>query len=293
MGRAAQLSLSGEPQTGVLIRLRGLYPSLKTALQRVAESILAQPKLGIYGSVSEVATTAGVSDATVVRFCRTLGFRGFQDFKIAMARDLVELEPRLPEEVGDRDCARTVVRKVFQANIDGLRDSLEVLDMEAMADAARGMLQARRLLIIGVGTSGPIVMGAGNRFIRLGIDVHCCTDVHLMMMGAALLTPQDVLLVISHSGSSRDLLETARLAAGAGARVICITNNSLSPLTRLSDLVLLTSYRETRFRHEAIASRLSQDSVIDSLYTLMALAHPQAAQDNLAKIENAIVSKHS
>ncbi len=80
---------SRDPQSGALIRLRGVYPSLKTALQKVANLILRQPEMAIYASVNEVAAAAQVSEATVMRFCRTLGFKGFQDFKIALARELV------------------------------------------------------------------------------------------------------------------------------------------------------------------------------------------------------------
>ncbi len=280
-----------EAPAGALIRLRGLYPSLKAALCKVADVILARPELAIYASVNEVAAAAGVSEATVMRLCRLLGFRGFQDFKIALARELVTPLQRLHEEVSEGDDPATIVHKVFQANIAALQDTLAVLDMQAMQAAAQALLAARLILIIGVGTSGPIVTDAGNKFFRLGLLVRAVTDAHLMMMNAALLTPEDVLLAVSHSGSTRDPVETARTAKNAGARVICITNNSLSPLTKTADLVLVTASRETRFRQEAMASRLCQTSIIDSLYTLMALARPEEALRNLAKIENVIVTK--
>lgn len=280
-----------EVQAGALIRLRGLYPSLKAALRKVADLVLAKPEVAIYASVNEVAAAAKVSEATVMRLCRILGFRGFQDFKIALARELVSPLQRLHEEVSEGDDPATIVRKVFQANIAALQDTLEVLDMGAMAEAARRMLTARSLLLIGVGTSGPIVEDAANKFFRLGLNVKAITDAHLMMMAAALLTPEDVLLAVSHSGSTRDPVDTARVAKEAGAAVICITNNSLSPLTKVADLVLVTASRETRFRQEAMASRLCQTSIIDSLYTLMAVARPETALENLRKIENVIVTK--
>jgi len=276
---------------GTLIRLRGLYPSLKAALRKVADITLARPELAIYASVNEVAAAAGVSEATVMRLCRLLGFRGFQDFKIALARELVTPLQRLHEEVAEGDDTATIVHKVFQANVAALQDTLAVLDMEAMAKASQWLLRARSLLLIGVGTSGPIVTDAANKFFRLGLLVQAITDAHLMMMAAALLTPADVLLAVSHSGSTRDTVEAAKTAKSAGARVICITNNSLSPLTKTADLVLVTASRETRFRQEAMASRLCQTSILDSLYTLIALARPEEALQNLAKIENVIVMK--
>lgn len=291
MERALLAFSHRDPQSGALIRLRGLYPSLKAALRKVADLVLRKPELAIYASVNEVAAAAGVSEATVMRFCRTLGFRGFQDFKIALAREMVPPLQRLHEEVEEGDDPETVVRKVFQANIHALQDTLEVLDMKAMEQAAHLMLAAHQILLIGVGTSGPIVTDAANKLFRLGLRVVAHTDAHLMMMAAALLSPEDVLLAVSHSGSTKDPVETARVAKDAGARVICITNNSLSPLTKVADVVLVTASRETRFRQEAMASRLCQTSIIDSLYTLIALARPEEALKNLSRIENVIVTK--
>ena len=291
MDKDSPASPGRDPQPAALIRLRGLYPSLKTALQKVADVILRQPEMAIYASVNEVAAASGVSEATVMRFCRILGFRGFQDFKIALARELVSPLQRLHEEVSEGDEPAIVVRKVFQANIAALQDTLEVLNMNAMQQAAQLLLHARQILIIGVGASGPVVLDAGNKFLRLGLDVHCPVDAHLQMMAAALLSPEDVVLAISHSGSTREPVETARVARDAGAKVICLTNNSLSPLTRFSDLVLVTASQETRFRQEAIASRLGQISIIDSLFTLMAVSRPEKSLKNLAKIESVIAAK--
>ena len=285
------LPSSPESPAGTLIRLRGLYPSLKAALRKVADVTLARPELAIYASVNEVAAAAGVSEATVMRLCRLLGFRGFQDFKIALAREMVNPLQRLHEEVAEGDDTATIVHKVFQANVAALQDTLTVLDIEAMAQASQWLLAARSVLLIGVGTSGPIVTDAANKFFRLGLLVQAVTDAHLMMMAAALLTDRDVLVAVSHSGSTMDTAEAAKTAKNAGARVICITNNSLSPLTKTADLILVTASRETRFRQEAMASRLCQTSILDSLYTLMAVARPEAALSNLAKIENVIVTK--
>jgi RpiR family carbohydrate utilization transcriptional regulator len=291
LDRSTSLPDTPAAPAGALIRLRGLYPSLKAALRKVADVTLARPELAVYASVNEVAAAAGVSEATVMRLCRLLGFRGFQDFKIALARELVSPLQRLHEEVAEGDDPATIVRKVFQANLAALQDTLEVLDMQAMAAAAQWLQEARLILLIGVGTSSPNIEDAANKFSRLGLMVRAVSDAHLMMMAAALLTPADVLLAVSHSGNTRDPVETAGVARSVGARVICITNNSLSPLTKTADLVLATASRETRFRQEAMASRLCQTSIIDSLYTLIAMARPDEALQNLAKIENVIVTK--
>ena len=127
-----------DSQTGTLIRLRGLYPSLKTALRKVADVILRQPEMAIYASVNEVAAVAAVSEATVMRFCRILGFKGFQDFKIALAREMVIPSPRFQAEAGgEGEDDSAVVQKVFQTNTAALQDTLEILEIEAMREAAR------------------------------------------------------------------------------------------------------------------------------------------------------------
>ena len=171
-----------DPQTGTLIRLRGLYPSLKTALRKVADVILRQPEMAIYASVNEVAAVATVSEATVMRFCRILGFKGFQDFKIALAREMVIPSPRFHEEVGgEGEDDTAVVRKVFQTNTVALQDTLEILEIEAMKEAAQLLLTARQILVVGVGGSGPAVTYTGNRFLLLGLKA---TTVHRLLPDA-------------------------------------------------------------------------------------------------------------
>ena len=203
-------SANRDPQAGTLIRLRGLYPSLKTALRKVADVILRQPEMAIYASVNEVAAVAAVSEATVMRFCRILGFKGFQDFKIALAREMVMPSPRLQEEVGgagEDDIA--LVRKVFQTNGVALQDTLEILDIEAIKEAAQLLLTARQIIVIGVGGSGPAVTYAGNRFLLLGLRAYLCTDFYLMFMAASMLSRGDVVLAVSNLGTTREIVETA------------------------------------------------------------------------------------
>ncbi len=279
---------SRDPQAGALIRLRGLYPSLKSALQKVANVILRQPEMAIYASVNEVAAAAGVSEATVMRFCRTLGFKGFQDFKIALAREMVTPSQFPQEEVGIEDDPGIIIRKVVQGNIASLQDTLEVLEVEAMQRATQVFLEARRILVIGVSDSGPAVDYAVNRFFLLGLDVHLYTDLYQMMTAASLLGPADTLLAVSHAGGTREVVEAARIAKEAGARLITVTSNSLSPLSRLSDVVLVTASRESCPRQKVAASCVCQMVVIDCLFTLMYLARPEQAQANLAKIARVV-----
>lgn len=272
-----------DPQTGALIRLRGLYPSLKPALQKVGDLMLRQPEMAIYASVNEVAAAAAVSEATVMRFCRTLGFKGFQDFKIALAREMVTPRAPLHQEVIRGDDPGTAVTKVFQANVGELQDTLEILAMDTLDKAAQLLSNARHIIIIGMGESIPAVLYGGNRFLLLGLNVHPYTDFYLMLLAASRFSREDAVLALSHSGSTRELIETVQVAHDRGAGVIGITNNSLSPLARLAHLTLLTASRAFLFQKEDSASLLSQICLIDGLVALIYRARPEGVQENLAK----------
>lgn len=242
-------------------------------------------------SVSEVARRSGVSDATVVRFCRTLGFRGFQDLKITLARDLVSPLEALQEDLSPGDDVATVVRKAFQANVQAILATLEVLDPRAVGRAVELLGRARRILLIGVGTSGPNVLDAYNKFFRLGLPCRCQIDSHLQVMEAALLSRGDVVLAISHSGSTKDPIETLKVARGRGAWTLCITHNAMAPITHYADVVLVTASPETRYRHEALASRIAQQSIINALFLALSLPRLKQVTALQKRIEDAIVVK--
>ncbi|MFZ5449084.1 MAG: MurR/RpiR family transcriptional regulator [Thermodesulfobacteriota bacterium] len=277
-----------EAQTGTLIRLRGLYPSLKTALRKVADVILKQPEMAIYASVNEVAAAAAVSEATVMRFCRILGFKGFQDFKIALAREMVIPSARHHEAITAEDDV-ALVRKVFQINSAALQDTLEILDFEAIHNAAQFLLNARHIMVIGVSGSGPAVIYAGNRLLLQGLTARTYSDFYLMLMAASLLSSEDVLLAISNLGTTREILETAGIAREREARVICVTNNSLSPLARISSPALITASREMTMPEEAVAALPCQITILDALFALIAQAQGARSRQTLDGMEKAMV----
>ncbi|HEY9072849.1 MAG TPA: SIS domain-containing protein, partial [Desulfobaccales bacterium] len=154
--------------------------------------------------------------------------------------------------------------------------------------AVQILLNCRRLMVAGVSGSGPVVQYAGLRLIPLGLEVRGFTDFYQMLTFAALLTREDALLAISHSGSSREILDTVRVAKDQGARVIAITNNPLAPLNRIADLVLITSGRELPVPRDGLASLLCQITIIDCLFALLQRARPDETRDNLAKIQKAL-----
>ena len=272
-----------------LTRIRSSYPALAASEARVANWIMQQPQKIIHLSMAQVAQACSVSDTTVLRFCRNTGFQGYTDLKLSIARDVVSPTQIIHDDIAEGDGPAVVARKVFMSNIQALYDTLEVLDEGALIKAISLLTAARRILIVGVGTSGPIVHSMYNMLMRLGLNCKAETDSYLQLMEVALLGPGDVVVAISQSGSSIDSVLTLKQAKENGAATICITGNAQSSITDHADVTLLSVDREARI--EAIASRLAQVSIADALYVIMALNAIDSATQNEKRIWDALLPK--
>jgi len=272
-----------------LARIRSRLPALATAEQRVAQWVLQHPDEVIHMSMAQVARECGVSDTTVLRFCRAAGFQGYTDMKLSIVQDLATPTQLVHDDITEDDDALTIARKVFLSNIQALQDTLEVLDEEALVKAADMIASANQILIIGVGTSGPIVQDMYHMFFRLGFNVRAQTDSYLQLMEAALVGPGDVVVGISQSGSSTDPVLTLEEAKRNGAGTIVITGNAESPITKYADVTLLAVSRETRA--EAIASRIAQMTLVDALYVIISMRMLPITTHNENKIWKAIIRK--
>ena len=277
------------PSANSLARIRIKYPTLAASEARVATWVLQQPEEIMHLSMAQVAQACQVSDTTVLRFCRNTGFQGYTDLKLSVARDLTSPTQVIHDDIIEGDTPITIARKVFRANIQALNDTLEVLDEDALIKAIDLLTKARRTLIIGAGTSGPIVQSMFNMLFRLGLDCRAQTDSYLQLMEVAMLGPGDVVVGVSQSGSSVDPVLTLKQARKNGASTICITGNMQSPITKHADITLLSVAREARA--EAIAPRLAQATIVDALYVIMALNNIETAIQNEKSIWDALLPK--
>lgn len=222
-------------------------------------------------SVTEVAERAEASEGSVISLCRQLGARGFQQVKIALVRDLVQPVQFIHEDIARDDDMDTICRKVFHSGIQALRDSLSVLDPQALRTAVDTIRSAKRVEIYGIGSSAPIAEDTHYRMLRIGLDARVVIDSHIQAISASRCDPDVAVLTISHSGATHETVAATRLAKEAGARTIVITNFARSPIQAYADVVLFTMARETRFRTEAMTSRIAQLCVADALIAALAL----------------------
>lgn len=287
VGRTAGRAISSR---AVLARIRSVQPSLTHSEATVAALILTAPADAIPLGIEAVARRAGVSTATVLRFCQSLGFAGYKDFKIALAVEMGRSPAVVFEEVRASDTPMQIARKVFRADMQAIAQTLELLDEHALNRAVAVLNSARRIEIYGVGSSAPIAMDAYYRFLRIGLRVAVVTDSHMQAVSAALLESRDVALVISHTGRTKETLETARLARARGATVIVLTSFLRTPIREVANIVLVTATAETAFRVEAMASRIAHLSVIDVLYVSIASRRLERALATLERT-NAIIEE--
>jgi len=281
---------SGELKGG-LTRIKGILPSLFPAEQRVAEFILKNPRVIIHLSITEVARESGVSESTVVRFCQNLGYSGYHELKISLACDLITPMHQIHQDIEGGDSITQVIDKVFRADIEALHNTKKIIDIEEMKRATKAISSCHRLELFAVGNSLPIALDAEYRFIRIGLPCIVYQDAVTQAMSASLLTKGDVGLGISHSGSSKDVVETVRLAREAGATTICITNYSKSPITQISDIKFFTTSEETTFREEAMASRIAQLAIIDALYVGVAICRFEEALNSIKRTGQVLTDK--
>ncbi len=266
---------------GVIGRLQSLAPTLPPAARRVADVILAEPNRIIEMSITELAESAAVSEGSVVSLCRQVGARGFQQLKIVLARELVSDVQFIHEDLDPGDDTARVIAKIFQSNVDCIQATQKSLDLGAMEQAAAAIRTASRVEIYGIGSATPIALDAQYRLLRIGINATAQVDSHVQAISAARTGPDVAVIAISHSGSTIETIDATRLAREAGATTIVITSAMRSPITRFTDIVLNTVARETRFRTEAMTSRIAQLAIVDGLISLVAMADQDRATRTL------------
>ncbi|WP_432837829.1 MurR/RpiR family transcriptional regulator [Dactylosporangium sp. CA-092794] len=272
-------SASGRPPGSVTEMARAVSGSLAPGETRVVNALLALGPEVIHASVTEVAALAQTSVGTVVRASQSLGFKGFQAAKIALAQDLRPRDEGLPtDDIAAGDEPAAILAKLASGSADALRGTTASVDGAQLAAAVRTISDARRVLFLGVGTSAPLAQDAAYRLSTIGVDAQAPADVHVQHVCARLLRPGDVGVAVSHTGATKETLGAARAAKEAGATVIAVTSFSTTPLTTVADLVLVAGARETNFRVEAMASRMAHLLVLDALYTGVLLHDSERAR---------------
>lgn len=255
------------------------YERFFDAEKKIADYILDSKKAAVDMTVAELARASGTSDATVSRFCRRCGFKGYQDLKMALAKEIMEEERdslQVSNEI-DRGNLPQALQNILANKIAEMTGTIGMLDPDNLETILKILEHARIIQFAAVGNTVPVAMDGCFKFNQLGLCSICSTIWEAQMAGTYNLGPQDVVLIISNSGTSRRLVTLAEGAHENGARIIVITNNASSPLAALSDYQIITATREKLLTGEFWFSRIPAMLIIETLYLLLFVSKKNAA----------------
>ena len=271
--------------------LRSAYHGLTKSEQRIAEYIMEHADTIMEETIPRLASHTGSSEITVSRFCKKLGFSGLQSLKIALAAELSSEGDARYQEIHPEDSYAMLAEKVFQNISDGLTDTLKLLDYQAVEQAVDVLVKAKRIAVYGFGNSATVCRDIETRFLRFGMVVQAYADAHQQVTSASLLTSEDVVIAISHTGATIAMLDTVKVAKKNGATIIVITSYAKSSLAELADITLIGMGREVHYRSEAVASRLIHMAITDVLYTGSAMKIPARYRNNISRMRAVIAEK--
>ncbi|WP_213453419.1 MurR/RpiR family transcriptional regulator [Rhizomonospora bruguierae] len=256
---------------GLIVHISGLLPSLSPAEQRVARLVIADPADAARRTITDLATAAETSEATVIRFCRSVGMQGYPQLRIRLAAEAARrVEPPDARVVGGdippgADLAQIIATIAFN-DARAVEETAEQLDPAVCERVVEAITQAGRVEVYGAGASGFVASDFQQKLHRIGRTAFYWPDVHTALTSTALLSRGDVAIGISHTGTTADTVEVLEQARLRGATTVALTNFPRSPITEVADHVLTTAARETTYRSGAMASRLAQLTVIDCLF---------------------------
>ena len=273
-----------------LALIRSSIDSLRNSEKKVAKCVLGDPGAVVTASITELAEKAGTSEPTVIRFCRKIGLGGYMELRLNLARDLPSAQ-HIFENVNNADSLAEIAGKILNAHREAITNTLNKLNLDDLEAAVKALRLARRIEFYGMGGSAIVARDAHHKFFRLGIPCVAYDDPHMQVMSAALLTAEDVVVVISHTGSTKDIIDSAKIARKAGATVIGILGSENAPLSKVCDITLSVFSKEAALRLAPMTSRLVQMAVVDVLFVTVAMRDFSTTKERLDKVKRSLVGK--
>lgn len=265
-------------------RMADNQQSLRKSEAKVATYVLAHANDVIKMRIVDLAAQSEVSEPTVIRFCRALGFDGFQSFKLQLAQQLGLGSVYTQFAVDDNDTVADLGNKVFDTTIGSLLTVRDELNPEVLEQAINTISNARRVEFYGFGASGSVAADAQHKFFRLQLSTAAYTDPHIQHMSAISLSTEDVVVAISQSGETQALLQSVTLAREAGAKVIGVAPQNTS-LSHQCSIPIYVNMEEDLQSFTPVSSRIAHLVVIDVLATGVARHRKPLLKEHLKRLE--------
>ena len=222
-----------------------------------------------YKSISQISKESGIGEATITRFSKKMGYSGLQDFKVTLAREISGLKNRkiINRSIENDEGVMESARKLFNSNIRILENTFNIIDGNDIEKATDMIINAKKVFFIGIGYSGMTAEDSNYKFSRIGFNCMSLDSSHNMIMMASLMDEDDVIVAISHSGETDEIIKTVNIAKANGASVISVTEDKSSRLRDVSDVNLGYFSGESILETGSISSKLAQFFIIDLVYT--------------------------
>ena len=268
--------------TKLLRQIKKSLPDLRKSEQTVAEFVLKDPKSIIMMKTAEASNEMGISEPTLIRFCKAIGFSGFQEFKINLSQQLAADDYFVMYEINEDDSIHELCEKVFDTTISEILNVRSQIDQAILENAIETLVNAKRVEFYAFGGSAPVAMDGQHKFFRLKISSSYISDPHLQFMSANSLEKDDVVVAISQSGTTSALIDSVKIVRKNGVKVIGIMPGN-TPLSNLCDFPLTIDVGVENRISKPVTSRIAYTAVIDVLTMGVAQLKPEA-QDHLYNI---------
>lgn len=253
------------------------------AEQKVIDGILSiSPDEIIYLSISDLAARLDVADATLVRFCKKIGYNGFQDFKLHLSQEAGMME---------RGGADGTVNRIALQMIDAINETSRGINYEECLKIAEMMIKSGKICAFGVGNSAITAMEISNVLARIGIMVTYSADPHLQAMITSNMTKNDTVILISVSGSTKDIIDVAHIARKNGVKIVVITCYDHSPLAKYADYLLLSTRREAAYEGGSVSTIVSISYIVNVLYNAINEKLGKKANDYTMRAAKSVANK--
>ena len=253
------------------LNIKESYDRLSTSEKRIAKYIIDNPSEVVKMPISDLAEKCGTSKPTVVRLCKTLGYNGYKELCMYLNADIMLSDDgeMCYKDISPNDDSPDIVSKVCDNNIKAIKNTMEIMDYQALSRAVELLIRARRIDFYGVGNSGFVALDAQNKFLRINKLATAQTDPHLQILTASNLSKDDAAVFISYTGETRDLLDTLDIVKSTGAQTISITRLGKNSLSDATDINLFMVSDENFIRSGAMSSRIGQLCIIDILFSIV------------------------
>ncbi|OLQ84941.1 N-acetylmannosamine kinase [Vibrio ponticus] len=276
----------------IIATIGSVYESLSPAQKKIADFVLESPSEAVELSVSELSKVTDSSDASIIRFCRYIGFKGLKDFKASLGIEVAKLNydnSILDTNIEPEDESSVVAMKLKSRLDNVISETINLLNFSELDKVVEAISNANTFAAIGIGSSGITAAQVKHKFMRIGMNVDAFFDGHNMSMKAALMGPGDVLLGISHSGVTSELIKSFKIAKGNGVTTVAITHNPRSPLAKHADFVLINGNRQSQLQGDSIGTKIAQLFVVDLIYSVLVKTDMTGKMDMKSKTIKVVV----